>query len=315
MKSMRAMLLAAMLVPGGCGGDDDGGGGEDDGGDDDGGGEPDASPDADASGDLIEERPYGLVVPKAYDPRTPTPLVLLLHGYTASGAVQLAYFGLSAVAEEQTLLLAYPDGTVDGNNNPFWNATDACCDFFGSGVDDVAYLTAVMDDVAANYNVDPKRVFVVGHSNGGFMSHRMACDRADRVAAIASLAGATWSDPAMCQPSEPVAVLQVHGDDDQVILYGGGGFQGGVYPAAVDTVGTWAEKNGCSGELEATDTRLDLDADVKADETRVERFAGCPSVSTEVELWTLEGAGHVPDLVQPTWPAEMVEFLLAHAKE
>jgi len=306
-------LLVGILVAGGACGDDDGGD-DDDGLLPDAGEEPDAAPDA-AGGGVFDERPYQVLVPDSYDAETPTPLVVLLHGYSATGLVQLAYFGLEDVAQEQGLLVAYPDGTVDGMGNQFWNATDACCDFSASGIDDVAYLTAVMDDVAARYNVDPARVYMVGHSNGGFMSHRMACDRADRVAAIVSLAGATWADQAQCQPSEPVAILQVHGDDDATILYAGGEITGNAYPAATDTVASWAELNGCKGKIEATETRLDLDAQVDDDETRVDRFADCPSTSAEVELWTIETGSHVPSLIRPTWPETIVGFLLAHPKK
>jgi polyhydroxybutyrate depolymerase len=314
-----ALWLAIVVIAGGaCGGDDDG---DDDGLLPDAGVEADAAVDGDAgvegdaaAGGPFDERPYQLLVPDSYDPGTPTPLIVLLHGYTATGAIQLAYFGLADVAEEQGLLVAYPDGTVDGVNNQFWNATDACCNFSASDVDDVAYLTAVMDDVAARYNVDPARVYMVGHSNGGFMSHRMACDRADRVAAIVSLAGATWADPAQCQPSEPVAILQVHGSSDATIFYGGGVITGNAYPAAADTVASWAALNGCTGELETSETPLDLDGSIAGDETRVDRTAGCPSAGAEVELWTIEKGSHVPSLIQPIWPETIVEFLLAHPK-
>jgi polyhydroxybutyrate depolymerase len=156
---------------------------------------------------------------------------------------------------------------------------------------------------------------MVGHSNGGFMSHRMACDRADRIAAIASLAGATWADPERCQPSGPVAVLQIHGDDDQTILYDGGAIQGDAYPSAPVTVATWAATNGCAGQLEATADRLDLVSDLEAEETRIDRFGECPGASAEVELWTIEGGGHIPALAQPGWPDAIVDFLLAHPKK
>jgi polyhydroxybutyrate depolymerase len=304
-KTPLGWLFIPTLLLGAC---SDGGSG--------GGNAADASPDpAPDAGDPIEQRPYNLLVPDGHDAKTPAPLVLLLHGYTSSGAVQLGYFGFADVAEEQDILVAYPDGTVDGNGNPFWNATDACCDLEDAGVDDVAYLTAVLDDVAENYAVDPARVFVIGHSNGGFMSHRMACDRADRIAAIASLAGATWADPALCQPSEPVAILEVHGDNDNTIGYDGGEIQGDAYPSAPDTVTTWADKNGCTGELETGKERLDLDTDLEGAETRVERFAGCPGAAAEVELWTLEGAGHVPNLARPGYAEAIAGFLLAHPKE
>ena len=84
---------------------------------------------------------------------------------------------------------------------------------------------------------------------------------------------------------------------------------------ALETVSTWADKNGCAGELEPTAVRLDLDQGLEADETRVARFADCPGSSAEVELWTIEGGSHVPGLVQPGWPEAIVDFLLAHPKQ
>jgi len=163
------------------------------------------------------DRPYGLKVPAGYDGHHPVPLVVLLHGYGSNGQQQAGYFGLLDEADKAGFLLAYPDGTRDRIGRRFWNATDACCDFGHTGVDDVAYLNAVVDDMEANFNIDKKRVFFTGHSNGGFMSHRMACDSAGRVAAIMALAGDVWQDASKCNPSEPVAVLLIHGDADTLV--------------------------------------------------------------------------------------------------
>ena len=80
----------------------------------------------------------------------------------------------------------------------------------------------MVEEVAAEHAVDRRRVYVVGFSNGGFMSYRLACDHADRIAAIVSISGATYADPDRCAPSEPVAVLEVHGTDDRTIPYDGG---------------------------------------------------------------------------------------------
>jgi polyhydroxybutyrate depolymerase len=190
---------------------------------------PEDEPDEDEGEgiDHLADRPYQLMVPEG-ETDAPAPLIVLLHGYGASGAIQAAYFGILDVAAEQGILVAYPDGLKDGMNRRFWNATDACCNFTGGEQDDVAYLTALIDDVAANHPVDPARVYLVGHSNGGFMAHRMACERSSRIAAIVSLAGVTWDEPAACDPSAPVAVLQVHGDADTTIRYEGGVLAGHV---------------------------------------------------------------------------------------
>jgi polyhydroxybutyrate depolymerase len=257
---------------------------------------------------LLAARPYGLQVPVSYSGTTAAPLVLVLHGYGASGLAQAQYFGLLAGSETHGYLLAYPDGTIDPRGARFWNATDACCNFFASSVDDVAYLTAVLDDVAARYNVDSHRVFVVGHSNGGFMAHRLACEIGDRLAAVVSLAGATWKDPARCPAVSRVNVLQVHGDADETILYGGNA----AYPSAEETVASWAHKNSCTGSLQTTGRRLDLDTKLAGAETQEKAYIGCPDVGT-VRLWTIEGGHHVPDL-DAAWPEALWTYLSSHPK-
>ena len=267
---------------------------------------------AGAGGSPTAARPYGLKVPTGYDGQHAIPLVVLLHGYTSNGATQAAYFGLTAEADKGGFLLAYPDGTRDMLGNRFWNATDACCDFFHTGVDDVAYLDAVIDEIAAKYPVDPARVFVVGHSNGAFMAHRYACDRASRVAAIVTLAGMQWKDQAHCGAASPVSVLHVHGRNDGTINYEGGATPEGAYPGAVETVGDWARKDGCNGSLAATGRKLDLDRTLAGDETVEEAVTGCPA-GAAVDLWTIEGGGHVPAFNEQ-WAGSIWAFMANHAK-
>lgn len=260
------------------------------------------------------ERPYTLKVPATYSKAKPAPLLVLLHGYTLDGADQERRFALTKIADDQGILYAIPDGTKDDNGFRFWNATDGCCDQFGKKVDDVAYLKALIQDVKSRYRVDEKRIFLVGHSNGGFMAYRMACDASDVVAGIVSLAGATWKEPTRCMPSAPVAVLQVHGDQDVVIKYGGGHFASnpGDYPSAADTVAQWAKLNACTGTRMDTGQMLDLDDNQTGAETKVERFSNCPTVA--VELWTMRGSGHFPGL-GATWGEQILKFLLANPKK
>ena len=260
---------------------------------------------------LVAARPYGFKEPAGYDPSKPTPLVVVLHGYGASGLVQEAYLGFAVLAETKTFLLAYPDGTLDSKGKRSWNATDACCDFDHRGVDDVAYVTAVIDDVMKQYNVDPKRIYLIGHSNGAFMSHRMACELGSRVAAIVTLAGMQWNDPAKCPGGSPVAVLQVHGDADDTVLYKGGATEIGTYPSAHQTVATWAAKNGCTGAIAATGETLDLEASIPGAETTVEKYAGCPA---DVVLWTIKGGGHLPGFTD-AWRDLMWSFFETHPKK
>ena len=274
---------------------------------------------------IVATRPYGFKVPAGYDGDSPTPLVIMLHGYGLTPAAQEDYFQFGAVADEQTFLYAYPGGTVDPTNARFWNADDACCNFFGAEVDDIGYIDAVIDDVSAKYNVDPRRIFIVGHSNGAFMSHRLACERSGRIAAIASLAGAVWRDATKCNPSRPISVLDVHGDADNVVLFGGGAIPAGFlapgnppttqppYPSQAQTMSTWAGKNGCSGALAPNGVTLDLDVALVGAETSESGYTGCPT-GIGVELWTIRGGGHVPLLAQPNLPQSIYAFFKAHPK-
>jgi len=258
------------------------------------------------------DRPYGLKVPAGYDGSHPVPLVVLLHGYGSNGAQQAGYFGLPAEADKAGFLLAYPDGTRDRLSRRFWNATDACCDFFHSGVDDVAYLDAVIAEISSKYPTDPARIYVVGHSNGAFMAHRYACDRASKVAAIVTLAGMQWKDPGKCPAGSPVSLLHVHGRNDMTISYEGGATPEGAYPGAVETVDEWAAKDGCTGALGVTGRKLDLDQSIPGAETDEATWSGCPSGVAD-SLWTIEGGGHVPAF-NGNWAPAIWDFLAAHPK-
>jgi polyhydroxybutyrate depolymerase len=265
-----------------------------------------------SSNPLIANRPYSVTAPDSYQPSTPAPVLVLLHGYNDSSAGISTYFGLGPVANAHGVIYATPDGTRDSVGNEFWNATDACCNYEGSTVDDVAYLTAVLDDIEANYRVDKSRVFFVGHSNGGFMVNRMACEISPRIAAIISVAGANWFDMSRCQTTEPVSMLQIHGDADDNVFYDGGTRHGVPYPSAVETVAGWATRNGCAGSLQDTGMRLDLDSSLAGDETREAATTGCPDAGA-AELWTVEGGGHRPAFT-PQVPELLWSWLAAHPR-
>jgi polyhydroxybutyrate depolymerase len=265
------------------------------------------------------ERPVPVHVPAGVDPAG-APLLLVLHGFTSNGAEMESWLPLGAAADRRGVVWAYPEGTANERGERFWNATDACCGF-GSDVDDSAYLAALIDEIATKTPIDRRRVYIVGHSNGGFMSHRMACDHADKVAAIAPISGVTFADPADCRPSAPVALLQVHGDADDTIRFDGGALGGSgtdvrPYPGVVETVDTWLALDGCDQVLTEISRRLDVDAEVAGPdglaETTVAESTGCDPGS-RVELWTMEGVGHVP-MLSETFPDALLDFLLAQSR-
>lgn len=247
-------------------------------------------------------RPAELRVPANYDPKTPAPLLLVLHGYGSAGIWNDVYIKMSSIADDKGFLYIAPDGMVDSQGKHFWNATDQCCDYDHSNVDDVGYLMGLVAEIRGVYNVDPKRIFVMGHSNGGWMTNRLACDHAEVFAAAVSWAGGNWTDTSKCQPSAPVGYLQVHGTKDSDVPFAG----------AEPVVALWAQRNGCDATLAATGETLRANSDATAPDTKVSAHGGCQANGAAV-LWPVEGADHVfvltPDAVNGIW-----SFLLAHAK-
>ncbi len=250
------------------------------------------------------KRPVTIQLPTGYDSSKSLPLLVVLHGYGASGAIQAGYLGFTGLLGKQKFLMIAPNGTVDPTGKRFWNATTACCDFTKTNVNDVAYITGLIKDIKAEYLVDAKRVFVVGHSNGGFMAYRLACDASDQIAAMISLAGATNNSKLLCNPKQKVSVLQIHGTRDSTIRYTGGANFGIRYPGAEESVKLWGGYNGCSGALKATTTTLDLVANLPGAETTVKQVAGCPA-GINADLWMIQGGGHVPrplvKFAEQTW--------------
>jgi len=258
-------------------------------------------------------------VPSSYDSGTPTPLVLLLHGYGSSGAGQENYMDFGSLVDEFGFLYLHPDGRNEsgGEFKRFWSGSSPCCNFYGAPDDDTAYLMDLIDEMKSQYNVDSQRVYLIGHSNGGFMSYRMACAHSDTIAAIATLAGATFLDPNDCLPTEAVNILQIHGTSDGTILYNGGfTFPGssGEYPGAVETVEQWAAKNGCELVPDTSAPNIDLDGSQAGDETTVTRYLSSCDPSGQVELWTIVNGSHIPFPLSATFSRQVVEFLFAHPK-
>ena len=259
---------------------------------------------------VLGDRPFGLVVPAGYDPGRPSSLVVALHGYTSNAEEAMSFFGLAA-AGSRGVLVALPEGSQNARGDRFWNAASACCDFDASGVDDVDYLDRVIAAVQQQYAVDPGRVFVVGHSNGGFMALRLACDRADRVAAVASVAGA-MDDDVDCAPSRAVSVLQVHGDADRTILIDGGSINGERYLSAAGITGLWRVRDACPAGEPSAGPPLDADLAVPGDDLTVSAWPGCAQ-GTEVALWTITDGSHVPAFT-PEFTGALLDWFEANAR-
>ena len=234
------------------------------------------------------DRPYLLHVPPTATPDA-MPLVVELHGRGTDAAVFDRLTGFGRLADEAGFVLALPSAIGE-----VWNDGR---DPTAAPVDDVGYLAAVIDDVAARLPIDRRRVYVVGMSNGATMAGRLACELPDRIAAIAQVAGtAAVGVVAGCHPGRPLPVLQVHGSADRYARYDGGPPQGPLTRAVLRRPGGrsvgveawaqyWLARNGVRGGPVVEPIPPD---------TTIRRWQGS-SPASDVVFYRVEGGGH-------TWP-------------
>jgi len=255
------------------------------------------------------DRPATVRLPLGFEASEASPLLVVLHGYMGTAASIEGWLHLGDAATVRGMLVVTPDGTTDVAGDQFWNSTEGdCCDLYDSGVDDSAYLSQLIDEISSRVSVDPKRIYIFGHSNGGFMAYRMACDHADQIAAIVSFAGVTAPE-ADCSPSEPVSTLQIHGTADTDIPYNGYS----THPSAEQMAEIWAALDGCDLTADTTAAPFDLDAGLYGAETHSTAFTDGCLADTSATLWTIEGGRHLPS-PSPAFTDLVLDYLEAQAQ-
>lgn len=185
-------------------------------------------------------RTYRLYIPSIYNANNaPCPLILNMHGYTSNASDQQLYTNFMPIADTANFLMVYPQGTNDNTNTPFWNVA------VNNGlVDDLGFLSHLIDTLSANYNIDLNRVYATGFSNGGFMSHFLGSVLNNKIAAVASVAGTffTYTNEFPYNPGRAVPVMHIHGTSDPTVSY-----TGGVGYIGVDsTINFWVANNNCN---------------------------------------------------------------------
>lgn len=260
-------------------------------------------------------RPTEVLLPDDYSIERRYPLVILLHGFGANGALQDFVFRLGDRVTRNQFILVRPDGTMNQNGERFWNGTPECCDFGQTDVDDVAYIAALIAEAKQLYAVDPARVRLAGHSNGGYMSYRYACEGTAPVDRIAVLAGSTFIDAGECRNPAEIDLLHMHGTRDDTILYEAnlprGEVSGVPTIGAEATVARWAARAGCRAEAEVVEmrdhhNRLRVGDDPA--ESDIVRYNDCAD-GRLIELWRGNTADHLYLSVNEQWRDDVAAFL------
>jgi polyhydroxybutyrate depolymerase len=242
-------------------------------------------------------RTYRLYLPAR--PKKPASVVLVFHGGFGTGARVASQTGFDAEAEKRGAIAVYPDGIGRA-----WNAGPCCGAPSRLGVDDVGFVSKLLDKLQRQYAIDKRRIYATGISNGGLLSYRLACELPNRIAAVAPVA-ATQISP--CSPKQPVSILHIHGLDDENIPFEGGvgtrGVTGFDWPSVEQGIDTWRELDRCP------------DGGRTAVEGAVTTMSWKPCRgATEVRLVTVAGMAH-------QWPkgpyegnAEIWRFFAAHPR-
>jgi polyhydroxybutyrate depolymerase len=238
------------------------------------------------------------------------PLVVVLHGGGGNAWVTRTQTAFSEEADWRGFAVAYPNGSHGAVASLFslgkakflvWNAGSCCGWASENGIDDVAFVRAVVADVARELPIDRKRVFATGISNGGMMSYRLACEASDVFAAVGVVSGALVSPD--CAPKEPVSVIHFHGTDDSYVPLGGGpgrltppGFE---YPPTASAIAFWRAADACDPMPSVSAPRPGV---------RLAHYAGCREGSA-VDYYELDGGKH-------SWPGgERLSLLLPSASQ
>jgi polyhydroxybutyrate depolymerase len=236
----------------------------------------------------------------------PAPLLLLMHSASSNGERQEKNTKMAAAAKKAGMIFLAPDGTIGLDGRRVWNAAKSCCQKAGVEVDDISYLNSLIDEISSKVAVDSSRIYMVGHSNGGFMSIAFACTTG-RIAGVVSLAGAMDIE-SQCATSHPFAFLQIHGTEDATIKFNGGAHNFHTYTSAQETLNRIAAHNQCTAKTftRAALKKRDFDRTIPGSETVVHRIDGCAAPTA---LWQITGGSHSPKLPL-NYGEQVLAFLL-----
>lgn len=238
-------------------------------------------------------RNYSVYLPLSYRRGHATPVVLVFHGSPGLVKDVLRHSLINEKANREGFIAVYPEGLVKlagEKRQGSWNAGKCCGKAMEVNADDIGFIRLMLDQLEKNFSIDPQRIYATGISNGSLMAYRLACEMADRIAAVAPVSGQEVFEN--CQPVRPISIIHFHGTADILAPYQGGDCgrvpgsdKSWKCPSVQDCINHWKKLNGC-----AEDHVISYQ---KGKATCV-TYNRCAEDS-EVVLCTIEGAGH-------SWP-------------
>ncbi len=260
------------------------------------------------------------------------PLMLVLHGYNMDAQSMNGFVQATAAASALNAFVIIPEGRADLSGKRFWDATDACCNFFGANpaISDEDYLVSLVKEAIEKYPVDRRNITVIGFSNGGFMANRLACNHSELFSGVASLSGANYLNPEQCKPKKPISMLQIHGTYDPLISFNGGTLVPSEpsfprYPSAMQTTAFWAEHNKCkqqtftAGADELSQFNIDFLYQSVSNPAELANYSDIGNETDHIDyfdckkdekvgLWIMNGLGHAP-FYKPDLLLKVMDFL------
>jgi polyhydroxybutyrate depolymerase len=186
------------------------------------------------------QRDYIIHIPNSYNSNVSSPLVFCFHGYGGNATNLVLYTNFNYVSDTANFIVVYPQGTLDNQATTHWNVGGWTA---GSTVDDVGFISSLIDSISTQYNINQERIYSTGMSNGGYMSFLLACQLSEKIAAIASVTGSMT--PGMfnaCNPQHPTPILQLHGTNDLTVPYLGNP----AWTVSIENVlQYWVDYNNC----------------------------------------------------------------------
>jgi len=242
------------------------------------------------------DRTYLLHIPSSYDGVSAVPLVVVIHPYNGYAPGFEIETGFSDKADANDFIAVYPEGLGEPRS---WNAGYCCGYAVMNNIDDVGFISALIDTLTANYNIDSTRIFATGFSNGSMMAYRLAAELSHKIAAIACAAGQMMLDE--CNPDRAAPIMHLHSLNDDICLYEGSS-EGFIYPSVEEVIYTWVEINNCETVPDTIINNANL---------MVRKWAAL-SHNADIFLYTRPTGGH-------TWPTGTVsatdsvwDFFVAH---